>query len=885
MKPTSITISLEEQIAALKKANEKLSLATQVAGIGVWEYCLSDKKFKADATCFTLYGSAATDVHISFEKWMEFVHDEDRQRVYKEILTAFQQHTDFNLECRIIWSDGTIHYIKSIALIQRDETGYPTCFLGTTFDITKQVLAEQAIRQSEAKYRSFFENSMDGLLLSETDGNIIAANPAACNIFRMTEEEIRTTGRMGLVDLSDPQVTTMLLERQRTGKAKGAITYKRKDGSTFPGELTSVAYTDDNGNERTSMIIRDVTASHIASQEILATSQALHHAMKDLNRFMDSSMDIICTINERGEFVNVSSAATEILGYELSEITGQPFMKFVVDEDICKTEQISIKIRNGLQVNMFENRYKCKNGNTAPLLWSARWDDEYGLMYCIARDASEKRKLENAFEYQQQHFYDLFHSAPFAIAVLRGPDHEFEMANPNYLQLIGRKDIIGKPVSLVLPEIMTMQGYQEILNKVYQTGTAYYANETMVQINRDGNNKLTDTYLNFKFLPNRNADGMIEGVFIFANEITEQVMSRKRISFHTANLQAILNTTDTGYVLVDRNLNIISYNRIANERIVSICNRPLEENHCYLDYFDAAHSKFKQEKIIEVLQGKRVEITFEQQMLNGSTRWYSVKMSPILMENHIDGICFASSDITALKEAELEKQQMTADLLQRYKDLEQFNYIVSHNLRAHVANISGICNLLNDGGTDTETQKLFWDKLCDSVEMLDTVLKDLNSILEIQKEVKEFSDEVHLPQLLSGVIKSISCNLKTSGAVIKSDFTGAESLTTFKSYMFSIFYNLITNSIKYKRPDEPPRIYISSKREGTKTKITFTDNGLGIDLNRRGDQIFKLYKRFHQHVEGKGIGLFMTKTQVESLGGKLSIDSVVNQGTTITIIL
>jgi signal transduction histidine kinase len=114
---------------------------------------------------------------------------------------------------------------------------------------------------------------------------------------------------------------------------------------------------------------------------------------------------------------------------------------------------------------------------------------------------------------------------------------------------------------------------------------------------------------------------------------------------------------------------------------------------------------------------------------------------------------------------------------------------------------------------------------------------------------------------------------------IQTDFSAVTELFTLRSYLHSIFYNLILNSIKYRQTDIPPAIMIKSDITQGGVTISVKDNGLGIDLGKKGKQLFGLYKRFHQHVEGKGMGLFMVKTQVEMLGGKITATSAVNKGT------
>jgi signal transduction histidine kinase len=119
--------------------------------------------------------------------------------------------------------------------------------------------------------------------------------------------------------------------------------------------------------------------------------------------------------------------------------------------------------------------------------------------------------------------------------------------------------------------------------------------------------------------------------------------------------------------------------------------------------------------------------------------------------------------------------------------------------------------------------------------------------------------------------------------VINCDFSEIDEFLTLKSYLYSIFYNLISNSIKYRQQLIPGIIDIKSRLVKEKIELIFTDNGMGIDLQKKGEEVFGLYKRFHTDIEGKGMGLFMVKTQVETLGGKISIQSEVNKGTEFTI--
>ncbi|MGD0915026.1 MAG: response regulator [Thermodesulfobacteriota bacterium] len=145
---------------------------------------------------------------------------------------------------------------------------------------TEERAAQNALRESEERYRSFFDNSIDAVLLTSPDGNILKANAEACHIFGYTEEELRQVGRIGVIDTSDPRLSSALEERNRTGKFKGELTMIRKDGTKFPGEISSAVFRDKDGVVRTSMIIRDITERKWAEKEMTALQEQFRQSQK-----------------------------------------------------------------------------------------------------------------------------------------------------------------------------------------------------------------------------------------------------------------------------------------------------------------------------------------------------------------------------------------------------------------------------------------------------------------------------------------------------------------------------------------------------------------------------------------------------------------------------
>jgi PAS domain S-box-containing protein len=241
-------------------------------------------------------------------------------------------------------------------------------------------------------------------------------------------------------------------------------------------------------------------------------------------------------------------------------------------------------------------------------------------------------------------------------------------------------------------------------------------------------------------------------------------------------------------------------------------------------------------------------------------------------------------DITAFDAAEKERNRTTTELIKRNKALEQFTYVISHNLRAPVANIHALTDILQQSAIDTDGLDLV-EKINLSVQNLDSIITDLNQILQIKHQQHSLKEQVNLHDLMASIQLSIKNVIVQENVRFIIDVEPSFSINTIRSYLYSIFYNLTLNSIKYRKADLNPVINISWEVNSQQLVINFKDNCKGIDLEKNGIALFGLYKRFDTSVEGKGMGLFMVKTQVEEIGGSIEVQSTLGAGTLFKIIL
>ena len=226
--------------------------------------------FKASGACVVanpalarMVGGTVEDIlRLDYRKVESFA----KAGVLEAIESALATGTERSLEARAISTFGR-EFRFSCRLVPFDYEGELHA-LGLFQDIAEQRQTEEALRESEQRYRAFFENSLDAVLLTDAGGGILEANAAACRVFGRTEEELRRLGRAGVVDAGDPRLEPAVAERARTGRFRGELTFVRADGTRFPGELSSAIFLDHLGRTRSSMIIRDVTERTQAEEEL-----------------------------------------------------------------------------------------------------------------------------------------------------------------------------------------------------------------------------------------------------------------------------------------------------------------------------------------------------------------------------------------------------------------------------------------------------------------------------------------------------------------------------------------------------------------------------------------------------------------------------------------
>ncbi|PJZ64692.1 histidine kinase [Leptospira wolffii] len=258
-------------------------------------------------------------------------------------------------------------------------------------------------------------------------------------------------------------------------------------------------------------------------------------------------------------------------------------------------------------------------------------------------------------------------------------------------------------------------------------------------------------------------------------------------------------------------------------------------------------------------------------------------------ESEITGFLGVVTDISEtvnnqkkLEETKKQLETLAEQLGQRNAQLLNYAHITSHNLRAPTSNLISLLELIQESETPAETENLI-HKFKISVEYLRETLDSLVEVLRIQEFANRELELIKAPPILEKIRKILEGKILETETEIDSDFSAFDEWEYNRSYLESILLNLISNSIKYRSPDRKPKIRIFTEISQGKYYLNVEDNGLGIDLNKNRGKLFGLHKTFHRHPEARGVGLFLTKTQVESLGGRIFAESKPDFGSKFTI--
>jgi len=395
-----------------------------------------------------------------------------------------------------------------------------------------------------------------------------------------------------------------------------------------------------------------------------------------------------------------------------------------------------------------------------------------------------------------------------------------------------------------------------------------------------------------RVLPYRTDAGQVAGAVLTFIPINELKKATDKFTEVAEKYRAVFENSYDGIMLLDMKGKITSSNHdfagFSKEKVV---------NQSLLKLMPHPYGEVLRLAMEQVMEGEPSSFFhFEIERTKGKKQWFSATVTPVIVQKEIQGLAFITRDVTELKEKELELRQMGVSLEKQVADrsqelavrnselkeinsyLDSFVHGAAHDLRAPITQIKGMLGLFPKI-EDTSKKEVVFQEISSCVKRLEKTLTGLIEMIDFQKNNNRISREINLLESFNDIIEQVEYDIKSTNAEITVDIPEDLTISFIPAYITSIFYNLMSNALKYRDYDKPLKIKVSVQQEFEFFVIKVSDNGIGIDLNRYGHFLFQPFKRLTVEREGTGIGLSIINNVVRKNGGRIEVESNLKKGT------
>jgi PAS domain S-box-containing protein len=485
-------------------------------------------------------------------------------------------------------------------------------------------------------------------------------------------------------------------------------------------------------------------------------------------------------------------------------------------------------------------------------------------------EATEKAKNKRAEEKIRQLSQAIVQS-PVSVLItnLKG---EIEYANPKFLSVTGYdyQEVWRKNPRLLKSGHQEKEFYK-ILWKTIKSGKTWKGEI----LNKKKNEELY--WESATISPVKNDHGKITHFLAVKEDITEQKIARQQLAEREEYYRSILKTIPDPLFIMDRNGIII-------DLIAETQDLPALPDALLGKKLNDILTDIEAQKLDEVIQKAFVSrelIEFPYSIdIKGEKFHYLARIFAF----GEDKLIALSTDITERVNNQFQIEALLVETKEQNTRLKNFTQIVSHNLRSHVSNMLGLLKILQIKKPEYFDNDII--KMFDAAaQNLNQTIGNLNKVLEVSLTNRDAWSVVRLKKAVNDAIDSVMRHAAKEDVAIINEVDEHISIKTVPAYLESIVLNLVSNGIKYKSQSQYSYVKISTEIIDEILLLKIQDNGLGIDLVRHGDELFGMYKTFHKHKDAKGLGLFITKAQVEAMNGKIEVESAVDEGTFFKIYL
>lgn len=824
--------------------------------------------------------------------WQDIINKDD----LKLAIDNFNKHLSdesypYDQIVRYRHKDGHIVWIRCKGNAIRDENGKPVRMLGVHNEIT-------SFKNNEFKYKLLIEGTNAGTWEWNVQTGATVFNERWAEIVGYTLDELLPINIETWMKLAHPD------DLEESGKRLNACFEKKQEFYEFEARMKHknghwvwvydrgkvFEWTEDGKPLWMSGTHQDITQRKLKEEELRISEEAFR------GNFENAAIGM-AIISPKGEWLKVNQKVCEIVGYPEKELLKLTFQDITHPDDLHIDQALLNEVIEGKRSHyQMEKRYFHKEGHLVHIILavSAVKDTEGKILYFISQivDISKRKKQEDELNYQKNLLSSFYQLSPIGIAL-----NDYDTG-----RFIDVNDKLIEPTGYTKDEFLVLS-YWDVTPKEYEKLEAIalqqledkgrYEAFEKEYIRKDG----TRYPVSLQGLVITDKDGK-KLIWSLVRDISKEKEAERKLKEAISNLQAVLDASMQVSIIATNKEGQITLFNSGAEKMLGYKAEELVGKHTpsiiHLPKEIEKESKVLSEKYDKEICGFETFV-YEAQIGQPNTKEWSYKcknehiipvllsINKIVAENTIVGYLGIATDITKLKKVEKEIRSLLSITEKQNDRLKNFAHIVSHNLRSHSFGISGLIELFQLEYPDFANNELL-TLLNNSAENLKQTVEDLAEIVKVNLTIEELQ-QIPLSTVIEKNIKSLSSQINKAGIKIINEIPHTIQIQGISAYVDSIILNMITNAIKYKSEDRESFLRIYYEEDRSTLTLFFQDNGLGIDLNKHGDKLFGMYKTFHRHDDSRGIGLFITKNQIESMGGKISLESEVNIGTTFKITL
>jgi PAS domain S-box-containing protein len=656
-------------------------------------------------------------------------------------------------------------------------------------------------------------------------------------------------------------------------------------------------------------------------QSVVSTqaTKLLHSEIKFEAIFNQAAVGMAHIDSFNGNFIEINNQFCQLLGYSEEEMKRLNFQSVTHPDDLEEDLMNFEKLRNRkISVYFKEKRYITKSGSVvwvnltvSPLNNNNK---KVTTNIAIIEDISVKKEAEQLIKKSEARFKSLFEDSPLP---LREEDFLDVKIYLEELNLFGKtkekvteyfnnnpavvdkchsliKIISANRANLLLYKVSTLEELKSSKKELFNIRSREDFIKNLVSITQDNKQFIIDTVIknsegklrdiNLRWNVIRGYEKTFERIIVSTLDITDNKYSEKIILDSQQRIKSLINTIDG--IVWECDATDFSFNFIS-QKVENILGYTPEEwlksPTFWRDHIYSEDSEWVQNYCIKKTNDK-ADHDFEYRMVakNGDLVWLRDIANFVIENGKIASLRGIMIDITKTKEAEKELNASFTLVTEQNKRLLNFSYIVSHNLRSHTSNIASIIGLIVSSESEEERDEMM--ELLQKVSCsLNETMLHLNEVINIRTNIGLVSESLNLKQYIQTIKNVLSDQIVSHEVTIISTISDNIMVDYNPAYLESILYNIISNSIRYRHAFRKPIIHIDWIMENEMKVLKITDNGIGIDLIRNADKIFGMYKTFTTNSDSKGIGLFITKNQIDAMGGNITVESEPDVGTTFKI--